>query len=535
MLALLSVPVPSAAADPGTSGPDLRSTLTRLVAASDPDVGAVEAAARVDELLASLDADQQEVVATALDRLTVVARLPDVVEVSKSRPQLETVVGSGGDLETFRYEFLSLLGRFRELSVLLDDPEWSYRLGEIELLIEALPPEVLPELHERYLVAAPLWKQALLDPDPTARADASAKILGGCNRSCGDDDGDCGVDVGCWICLLDEALCQVGEYATTIGNFVDDFFDDVGVVFTDIAALPAEIETFFVGLVSDIENELVGLVTDALDAIPDSADEALALLGLDNPDWDGLLASAPLIDLPCPPIGTEVPGIGTMGSIQAEYTCKRGIDWAAGLIYDVVPDDIYDIPIKAAATAVYYPINYFCLCVEAQSNIAFFGDQAMHRDLVEARMDAVLSTRSSQASVNALNGSLADLDGDVAVVEAKLDVLEVKLDGLQLSQNQNSDTLALFRELVLRLNIEEHLLEHSNDFIVLFQRPESQGGYLEEVRYIVADTIAMNTAAGERTYRALGELNDGDASYAGGDWAGAFEHYRRAYEQAVKR
>ena len=63
------------------------------------------------------------------------------------------------------------------------------------------------------------------------------------------------------LLLVGELLCEVGEYASLVGNFVNDFFADVEGVFTGIAALPAEIEAFFVGPVSDIETELIGLVT----------------------------------------------------------------------------------------------------------------------------------------------------------------------------------------------------------------------------------------------------------------------------------
>jgi len=536
---VLSTSLSLAAATPAGSG-ELRSALTALVDAAYPDVDRHQAAARVEQVLAKLDGEQQAIVADALGQLASLEALPKVITASRASyrgPAASAVVGADVDLEDFRSQFLSLLGRFYELSTMLDDPAWGDRLIEIEDLVHSLPPEALPLLYDRYVEAAPVWREAFLHPEGAASSAAKAQFAA-CREDCdgdGNDSDSCGVDPFCWGCRLDEAFCDLGQYATQISNFVSDFFDDVADVFTDIAALPAQIGDFFVGLVTSVEEALTSLVDDLVAAFPSSPQEALALLGLDDASWaSNVLASVPLIDLPCPAIGTEVPGIGTMGSIQAEYTCKRGIDWVAAMLYDVVPDDIYDIPAKAIATAVYYPINYFCLCVEAQSNIAFFGDQAAHRDLVEAKLDAVMGTRSSQNSVNTLNASLIDLDGDVAVVEAKLDVLEVKLDGLQVSQNGNSDALDLFRELVVRLNIEEHLLEHPDDVILLFQRPAAMGGYLETVRDIVAETIQMNTAAGQRVYGALAELNDGDIRFADGDWAGAFDSYRRAYEQAVK-
>ena len=376
-----------------------------------------------------------------------------------------------------------------------------------------------------------------------------------CSAACGTAEGLCGD--------LNTAITEIVGVINTVTGFISQFFLDIAGVFSEIEELPGIVEGFFVQLFTDLETTLTGVVEQLLEPIDEllnigSLEDALALLGLDGLNasfFEDLAQNAPSLLLACPNMGVDIPGIGEVGSIRAEYACKRGIDWVSHLIYDVVPDDVLDIPLKIPATILYYPINYFCLCMEAQSGISFADAQAAHRADVVSRLDAVLSTRASQASVDTLLNSVGgvqgqadtlsssvadaqstvdDVDGDVAAVEAKLDILDHKADQIDQSQDIQLALAEDFQDLVLRLRIEEDLIRNRDDAVALFQLPEALGGVLETVRAIVVDTIAINEAVGRSSQNAERELAKGDRELARGEFERAYEHFRKAYSEAVK-
>ena len=351
-----------------------------------------------------------------------------------------------------------------------------------------------------------------------------------CDTDCGDLEIDCWIDAA--ICLIDE----VDDLLASIANFVTNAINFFVTIGNEIASLFTDIGNAFAGLFDEIEELLVGLFDDLMDVIPTSPGEILSLTGLDDPEWYLTVVDAlPQLDPPCPATGTDIPGIGEVGTARAEWACKRGIDWFAHLIYDLVPDDVYDVPVKIPATLVYYPINYFCLCMESQSALASDAADSAHQELVTDHLDAVLSTRATDASLTAARGALTDLDGGVAAVEAKLDVLDGKVDQMRLLQGDQDEFLEAFRDLLVRLEVEQNLLDHGDDPIGLFQLPEALGGRLEEVRGIVLDSIAMNQASGQNVYGAAREVALGDAAADQGDYAAAFARYQLAYRQLVKQ
>ncbi|HEX6904890.1 MAG TPA: hypothetical protein VF789_34600 [Thermoanaerobaculia bacterium] len=445
--------------------------------------------------------------------------LPGVLAELARDQEPEPAASAETPPEAFRTDMLVLISRFRKFSPLME-PEYDARLAGTAEKIKDLPPEALERLQEEYLRRASSWKLQLTTGNP---APSAAKDIF-------DDIGD---TVGG---IIDDIGGAVDDVAA-IADFVSDFFDDVAGVFDQIASLPGTIQGYFNGLFSSIQS----LLTQGLDAIlsivPETPEEAFALLGLDVNDaqwFNGVAGSLPVLDPPCPAIGTDIPGIGEVGTTRAELVCKRGIDWLAGMVYELAPGDVYNTPFKALAAAFAYPVNYLCLCMESQAALAGAEGDAAHQAFLAERADATLSTRATETSVTDLRTALRDLDGDVAKVETKLDVLEAKSDEIAATGDEQQRFLEAFRDLVLRVNIEENLTQNPSDVVALFQLPKAFGGYLDLARAIVADTLRMNQAARQPVGNAMKDLDQGDASLRVGDFQKAYQAYQRAYREAVK-
>jgi len=98
--------------------------------------------------------------------------------------------------------------------------------------------------------------------------------------------------------------------------------------------------------------------------------------------------------------------------------------------------------------------------------------------------------------------------------------------------NANKNEL---RDLILRTQIEADLAEaDSATPVAIYLTPTANGGYLNLVRTIVAQTIANIQAAGGSTGQAQSFFNQGDAAKAAGDFKGAYTLYRKAYKMAAK-
>jgi len=317
--------------------------------------------------------------------------------------------------------------------------------------------------------------------------------------------------------------------ATCSESFPAGVLCEIGNIIDAIAAIPGQIVSF----AEDALDSILSVFTTVVDAFPTDPNQILAAMGLDDPNWfNDVLSSVPILSPPCP--SGDLPGLGTVGTIEAEYRCKRGLDWIAGAIYENAPDDIWGVPIKVPAMIVYYPVNYLCLCMESEARIAFDDDQLAHRELVAAMLDVTVSSRSTQASVDVAQAATWDLDGDVAAVEAKLDVIEGKTDTLIDGSDAQGESIGDFEALALQMRIEADLIREGNHRVSVFQLPAAFGGYLEVVRAIVADTVASASASGADTTRAERDLEDGDFAFDDGFFKDAYGYYRDAYQSAMK-
>lgn len=308
-------------------------------------------------------------------------------------------------------------------------------------------------------------------------------------------------------------------------------------VFAQIAAIPAAVANFANDAIDTIQNGLESLFSTLQEALP-TAQQIVSSTGLDDPNWwsnmgstiANIAATAPL----CPAAGTNIPGIGEVGDLRATITCKRGVEWVSSALYDLAPDDIWGVSLKTPFAFLYYPVNYLCGCYEDASDNAFDVAQAEHRTLVDERLNTTVSSRSTQISVDNANTGISLLDDDVAAVETKLDLIETKTDNILINSGNASEFLERFRDQTLRLRIEADLFRDGNTKIVLFQMPESVGGYLELARSIVEETVSRRTAGGASMRTALASISDGDRAYDNGDYKGAYDHYRRAYREATR-
>jgi hypothetical protein len=100
------------------------------------------------------------------------------------------------------------------------------------------------------------------------------------------------------------------------------------------------------------------------------------------------------------------------------------------------------------------------------------------------------------------------------------------------NDNANKNEL---RDLILRTQIEADLAQpDSSTPVAVFVTPTANGGYLNLVRAIVAQTMANVLAAGGKVGQAQSLLAQGDAAKTAGDFKGAYFLYRKAYQAAVR-
>ena len=163
-------------------------------------------------------------------------------------------------------------------------------------------------------------------------------------------------------------------------------------------------------------------------------------------------------------------------------------------------------PLKPFSLGVSLALQATVLGLQATYGVNDACEQSYHRWLTDRFLDDTVSSRVTQASLDA---------------RATFD---------------------------LKVRIEDNLLRDQGDRISLFQLPESicgaadpQGfqycGLLETVREIVRDAIQQNQAVGmltqQETDAALAELAAGDAHYDLSQWKSAYERYSRGYRIAV--
>jgi hypothetical protein len=254
------------------------------------------------------------------------------------------------------------------------------------------------------------------------------------------------------------------------------------------------------------------------------------------------------------------PGPGTPMGITDFYIAD-GVALALEIVHEAIPDDVITSIAQVAAATAWGVAATAALTLESLNGVEAECLDAKLEDFTRTQLDVQVSTRASQASVNAFTQTLDSLS---TLVNSRLDVavstratqsslntfhneftanattVNSKLDGISSSldaANDKLDNLTVLVEdqgdLALRMQIEADLSEPGNHPVALFEVPASAGGYLDLTRDIVADTIAKMRAAGQSVGRAEAELAGGDAARAAGDFKGAYREYGKAYRSAA--
>lgn len=167
-------------------------------------------------------------------------------------------------------------------------------------------------------------------------------------------------------------------------------------------------------------------------------------------------------------------------------------------------------------------------------------------------LDTAISAQASQTSVDAVAEELSTGLGNLASLvagrssQASVDQLAGKLDGItggfvvtmssRASQSSLDDLAALqgdHQTLMLRIQVERSLTSEDAANSI-FYLPGEFGGLLELVRDVVADTIVENQAAGIHVhYAAEAKFDKGDRALSMGDYKRSYEDYRKAYRLVV--
>lgn len=141
-------------------------------------------------------------------------------------------------------------------------------------------------------------------------------------------------------------------------------------------------------------------------------------------------------------------------------------------------------------------------------------------NFIAGQVDVKVSTRATQTSVNTVQAT-------ANIINAKTDQALAKLDAL-------AAALADFRAENLRLQLELNLLLGPRYNHLQFLLPRAQGGHLELVREIVADTISRSRAAGAPfsggvITQAEQALTTGDTFFTARSFKDAYASWRTAY------
>jgi hypothetical protein len=155
------------------------------------------------------------------------------------------------------------------------------------------------------------------------------------------------------------------------------------------------------------------------------------------------------------------------------------------------------------------------------------GDTATDVKTILGRVDATVSSRATQTSVNTLQSTSNLINGKVDTALTQLQRALDRLDAL-------SQQVAAFQDENLILQIELNLLGGPRYNNVKFQLPKAQGGYLEKVRDVVDSRINETVAAGlvssaDTLAQARNSWNTGVRFISLGSYKDAYASFRTAY------
>jgi len=175
---------------------------------------------------------------------------------------------------------------------------------------------------------------------------------------------------------------------------------------------------------------------------------------------------------------------------------------------------IIDKASSFATTKVRYCL-IFAFQDETRSTLAEIDRTLGALDLDLTNLDQPVSSRATQASVDAVQTTLEGVASDVAL----------------LLEEHGQGPGQPGRSMTLRVQIERQMVSGEHPLSV-FYLPESFGGLLETVRAVVEHTLAQHQAAGFPVTQALHFLSKGDQALASLDYRAAYGWYQHAYQRA---
>jgi hypothetical protein len=264
----------------------------------------------------------------------------------------------------------------------------------------------------------------------------------------------------------------------------------------------------------------------------------------------------------------DCPTARAAGFTQTDVEAAADASLIADGILEIVPTDLISVPVRIVAVLIWAGVQATQRAFEHLYNIASACDDADHQALVTQNLDVKVSTRATQVSVDALITNLTALS---TLVNSRLDVTvssrasQTSVDTLLTNVNTLQNSVTVFHNeftansivvnnkldsantkldnlaitvsdqgaLNLRIHIEDDLADPGNHPLALFEVPEANGGHLNLVRSIVADTIAKMQATGQGVGNAPAFLAAGDAAKAAGAYKSAYANYGKAYRAAA--
>lgn len=251
--------------------------------------------------------------------------------------------------------------------------------------------------------------------------------------------------------------------------------------------------------------------------------------------------SAVLMVMPGVDPQTCDPGPGTPLGITDLYIAK-GVALGLQAVMEAFPTDGITIVAREIPLAAYYVAEAAALVLEGLNAVEAECEDAKFQD------NTITKLNSLQSSVNQIipndNSNrdiiLDKLDENTTIITTKIGdtgTLIINNDNqnkTEIITNDNNNKNEL-RDLILRTQIEADLAQaDSATPVALYVTPTAQGGYLDLVRTIVAQTITRIQAAGGQTATAIALFSRADAYKAAGDFKAAYDQYRKAYRAAVR-
>lgn len=237
------------------------------------------------------------------------------------------------------------------------------------------------------------------------------------------------------------------------------------------------------------------------------------------------------------------------GYTQTDVEIAADVALAADAILEAIPQDALSSIARAIAVGVWSIPQGTLRGFQHLYNIASSCDVADNQALTKLNLDAKVSTRATQSSLdaavttiansftsvlNAISALKADVDASFTSVTSQIATVQGGVNTANTNIVTLTANVAANNALNIRMHIEADLADPGNHTVGLFELPSAQGGYLQLARSIVADVIQKTNASGQSVGNAQSFLSTGDGLLTAGRFKQAYAAYGQAYRAATK-